>query len=160
MSYICANFRKKKMPMCFFIFKATLLYYPVQPETTHIHLCSGDISCTGHSNAGVRENTGRYATSSQVHPSPFATRSQLRLEEGRTETLIPSYLADRSVTWLVQVSADSREDEGWTSGKGAQNVWAPSPEKQNVSASLEVTHTNCRTHKAHRLFSTNVPEAF
>lgn len=117
--------------MCVLVFKATLLYYPVQTDTTHIHLCSGDISCAGQSSAGVREERGRNAPLYQLHPSPFAARSQLCLEEGRTETLISSYLADCSVTWLVQISADSREDEGWTSEKGVQNVWAPSPEKQN-----------------------------
>lgn len=64
------------------------------------------------SNAGVREETGRNAPSSQPHPSPFATRSQLRLEQGRREKWISSYLSDRSVTLLVQISADSKEDVG------------------------------------------------
>lgn len=117
--------------MCFLIFKATFFYYPVQTDTTHIYLCLGGGSCTGESSTGVREESGRYAPSSQLHPSPFATGSQPWLEEGRTDTLISSYLADGSRTWLAQVSAGIREGEGWTREKGVQNVWAPSPEEQN-----------------------------
>lgn len=94
--------------MCFLIFKATFLYYPFQTDTTHIHLWSGAVSCTSESSTGVREEKGRYAPFSQLHPSPFATGSQLCLEEGQ----ISSYPAPCSMTWLVQISADSREDEG------------------------------------------------
>lgn len=43
--------------------------------------------------------------------------------------MISSYLSDRSVTVLI--SADSKEDVGWKSGRGAQNAWAASPAKQN-----------------------------
>lgn len=131
--------------MCFYICKATLSYYPLQTDTIHIHLCSGSKL---HRWPGVREETGRSAPSSQLHPSPFATGSQLCLEEGRTEILISSYLAEGSMTCLVQIPADNREDEGWTSGKECRMCGLLLQRSRMTSASLEATHTSCRTHKA------------
>lgn len=77
--------------MCFYV---TYLYYPVQMDTTHTHLCSGDVSCSGQSMArgwrGNKQKCPLFPTT--IQPICYKKPTETKARKAREIISLPIWL--------------------------------------------------------------------